>query len=132
MDIGAAGVVKALGPGEFALAIDNYRLLPFPLAAALALYLPWLEIASGLGVLWPKTRLGALSLLAGLGLVFLSALASGVARGLDIECGCFGHGHAGRPALIASLVRAALLVLVATALLWRESRVPQKGKPIVP
>ena len=118
-----AGVLKALDPGGFALAIDNYHLLPFPLAATLALYLPWLEILCGFGVLWPRLRLGALGLLAGLCLVFTGALALALVRGLDIDCGCFGHGLDGRPALIASLVRAVLLAVVAAVLLRREGKV---------
>ena len=39
-----AGIPKAMNPAAFAVSIDHYRLLPWWGAAALALYLPWLEI----------------------------------------------------------------------------------------
>ena len=70
-----AGGLKALDPAGFALSIDNYRLLPYPVAAALALYLPWLELGSGLAMLWSRIRLGALAVLLGLGLVFSGVIA---------------------------------------------------------
>jgi len=37
-----AGVVKIIDPVEFARDIDNYKLLPWPVAVGSALYLPWL------------------------------------------------------------------------------------------
>jgi len=115
-----AGVAKALDPAGFADSINGYRLLPYPAAAALALYLPWLEIACGLGVLWPRARLGALSLLFFLCLVFGGAIASAWMRDLDIGCGCFGGGEAGAAALRGSLARSVMLALLSGALLWVE------------
>ncbi len=120
----AAGALKALAPDDFAWAIYNYRLLPYPAAAALALYLPWREILCGVGVCWSRTRVGALSLLCALCLVFAGALASAWGRQLDIACGCFGSGHAGARALLLSLARAGLLGLVSGFLLRRELAVP--------
>ncbi len=115
-----AGVAKALDPAGFAGSINGYRLLPYPACAALALYLPWLEIACGLGVLWPRTRLGALSLLFFLCLIFGGAIASAWMRDLDIGCGCFGGGEAGAAALRGSLVRSVMLALLSGVLLWVE------------
>lgn len=115
-----AGGVKALDPAGFALSIDNYQLLPWTAAAALAVYLPWLELGCGLGVLWPKTRLGALAVLLGLGLVFSEATASALIRSLDISCGCFGDGGHGRSTLVISLIRSVSLTLLCGWLLWRE------------
>ena len=115
-----AGVAKALDPAAFADSIDGYRLLPDPVGAALALYLPWLEIAGGLGVLWPRARLGALSLLFLLCLVFGIAIASAWVRDLNIGCGCFGGGAIGAAALRGSLLRSIALALLAGALLWVE------------
>lgn len=119
-----AGAVKALDPAEFALAIDNYRLLPFPLSAALALYLPWMEIVCGLGLLRPRLRQGALSLLLLLCLIFTTALTSALARGLDVTCGCFGGSAGGRLPLLASLVRSVLLAAAAGLFLLRWEKRP--------
>jgi uncharacterized membrane protein YphA (DoxX/SURF4 family) len=115
-----AGALKALDPAAFAAAVDGYRLLPSPVVAALALYLPWLEIACGLGLFWPPTRLGALSLLFALCLVFAVAIASAWIRDLDISCGCFGAGATGAAALRRSLLRAIALAFLSAGLLWRE------------
>ena len=117
-----AGALKALDPAAFAAAVDRYRLLPYPAAAALALYLPWLEIACGAGVFWVRTRLGALNLLLGLCVMFSAALASAWWRHLDITCGCFGLGAGGPTALLFSLVRSLALGLASGLLLWGELR----------
>ena len=117
-----AGSLKALDPASFALSIDNSRLLPYPVAAAMAVYLPWLELVCGLGVLWPKTSRGALALLLGLCLVFSGAIASAWIRGLDISCGCFGADEAGRFSLVLSLARSVSLAVVCGWLFWRENQ----------
>ena len=86
-----AGVMKAFDPVGFARDIDNYKLLPWPVAVALGLYLPWLEIFSGLALITRRLYRGALLILAGLMIVFIAASMIAKARGLDISCGCFGH-----------------------------------------
>lgn len=85
-----AGVAKALDPGQFAVDIDRYRLLPHFALAPLALYLPWLEIVSGAGVIIGPARRGALLVLLALNFVFTLAIGSALVRGIDITCGCFG------------------------------------------
>lgn len=124
-----AGVVKALDPAAFGLAIDHYRLLPHPLAAIVAVYLPWVEIMGGASLFWPRVRLGALLLLLGLCLVFCAAVASALARGLDISCGCFGNGWESRPSLGLSLLRSMFLALIAWWLWWRATAVQGATAP---
>lgn len=123
-----AGGVKALDPAAFALAIDNYRLLPYPAAAVLAVYLPWLEIACGIGLFWSRLRLGALAVLVGLCLVFGGAIASAVMRDLDIACGCFGGDGGSRASLLISLVRSVTLILLGGWLLCREMHETGSGE----
>jgi uncharacterized membrane protein YphA (DoxX/SURF4 family) len=115
-----AGVAKALDPAVLADSIDGYRLLPYPAGAVLALYLPWIEIVAGAGVLWSRTRTGALSLLFLLCLIFCAAIGSALVRGLDIGCGCFGDGATGAAALGRSLLRSVALAMLAASLLWVE------------
>jgi putative oxidoreductase len=86
-----AGIMKAFDPVGFARDIDNYKFLPWPVAVALGLYLPWLEILSGLALVTRRLYRGALLILAGLIIVFIAASIIAKARGLDISCGCFGH-----------------------------------------
>jgi uncharacterized membrane protein YphA (DoxX/SURF4 family) len=75
-----AGILKVLDPVQFARDIDNYKMLPWPAAVALALYLPWLEILCGLALIVRRLYRGAVLLLTGLTIVFIVA-----------SCGCFGH-----------------------------------------
>ncbi len=46
-----AGAIKAWNPTAFLVDIKHYDLLPHRLAVVLALYLPWLEISSGLALI---------------------------------------------------------------------------------
>ena len=86
-----AGVIKAMDPVAFANDIDNYKILPWPLAVRLAFYLPWLEMLCGLALLLRSFYRGGLFILTGLVSIFIIASVVAKARGLDITCGCFGH-----------------------------------------
>jgi uncharacterized membrane protein YphA (DoxX/SURF4 family) len=112
-----AGVLKALDPASFADDIGRYRLLPFFADAPLALYLPWLEITCGLALIAGLARRGALAVLLALTALFTLALASALARGLDLDCGCFGPAHPTAPAL--ALARNFVL---GAALVWLRHR----------
>jgi putative oxidoreductase len=126
MAIGAvficAGALKAFDPAQFAGDIANYRLLAHTAGAALALYLPWLEIVCGAALIFKKSYRGALLILTALCLVFLAALVSAKARGLDISCGCFGHAHP-HPLALSLLLDSALLATL-ILLLVAEFRRP--------
>ena len=86
-----AGAIKVLEPVQFAIDIDNYKILPWTVSVGLAFYLPWLEIFCGLALILRRLYLGGLSILTGLVAVFLVATIAAKVRGLDITCGCFGH-----------------------------------------
>jgi len=124
-----AGVAKALNPGQFAIDIDHYRLLPDVALAPLGLYLPWLEIVSGIGVVFGPARRGALLVLLVLNLVFILAIGSALVRGLDIACGCFGAALS--MGLSLSLARNALLGAANLWLLCEEKRVAREIPPAI-
>ena len=86
-----AGALKVLDPRGFAIDIDNYKILPWPIVVAFAFYLPWLEIFCGLALVARKFYGGGLSILTALVAVFIVAGVFAKARGIDISCGCFGH-----------------------------------------
>src|SRR2546430_584399 len=86
-----AGVSKVLDPAQFANDIDNYKTLPWFISVRLAFYLPWLEIFSGLAIIFRFLYRGGLSILIALITVFIGATIAAKVRGLDITCGCFGH-----------------------------------------
>lgn len=88
-----AAVPKILDPYAFSLQIRAYDMLGEGLSRWLAVVLPWLELLTGLlllGGVW----LGAASALAsGMMIMFSIAIVSAMARGLKIDCGCFGSDH---------------------------------------
>lgn len=92
-----AGAAKAIHPGQLMVDIQRYQLVSDRLAWLGAGYLPYLEILSGVALLIPRTEQTARFILVGLLLVFVGALISAWARGLNITCGCFGGGLAEKP-----------------------------------
>lgn len=87
-----AGALKVTNLGQSALAVRAYQLLPYDVAGYVGYALPVLEIGIGLLlVLGLFTRAAAV---AGsvLMLAFVVGIASAWARGLSIDCGCFGGG----------------------------------------
>ena len=85
-----AAISKASDPEGFARAITNYKLLPIFLINILAIILPWIELCAGIllifGVLVKENSM----ILGGLLVVFVVAILISLARGLNIDCGCFG------------------------------------------
>ena len=85
-----AAVSKVSEPEEFARAISNYKLLPIYLINILAIVLPWIEICAGILLVFGISVKENSAILSGLLLVFIIAIAISLARGLNIDCGCFG------------------------------------------
>ncbi|HEY2800653.1 MAG TPA: MauE/DoxX family redox-associated membrane protein [Chthoniobacterales bacterium] len=85
-----AGITKVSAPMKFASDISNYQILPWSLGVRFAFYLPWLEIAVGLALIFQRLFLGALALAIALMLVFLGATIWARLQGINIACGCFG------------------------------------------
>ena len=87
-----AGLLKVGHLETSARSVRAYQLLPYDVAGYLGYGLPVLEAAIGvLLVLGLFTRFSAV--VAGLLMaVFIVGIASAWARGLSIDCGCFGKG----------------------------------------
>jgi putative oxidoreductase len=91
-----ASIDKLRDPLQFADSIAAFAILPAILISPLALGLPPFEVACGLLLLWPRSRrVGALAV-ALISIVFFTALASALLRGLTLDCGCFGAGAPSR------------------------------------
>jgi putative oxidoreductase len=117
-----AGALKAADPNAFAEEIMRYQLAPWPVAVALALWLPFLEMAAGAAILIPALRAGALAIVTALLIAFTVALLSAWQRGLNIDCGCFGPAL-GPQTVIQGLERdGLLLVLLAGVWAYRARR----------
>jgi hypothetical protein len=87
-----ASLDKIAYPAVFAKDVYNYQILPDALINLTALVLPWLELFLGLCLLAGIWLPGAVLTVNGLMVVFLAALVFNLARGLDINCGCFSTG----------------------------------------
>ena len=100
-----AGGLKAFKPAEAATAVAAYKILPTQLAHLVGYALPWLEIAIGLLLLIGLSIRLATMIAGAVMLVFAVSIISVWARGLLIDCGCFGGGGAMDPALAATVHR---------------------------
>ncbi|CAB4550648.1 unannotated protein [freshwater metagenome] len=87
-----AGALKIGNLQKSAMSVRAYEMLPIWLANFFGYALPWVEIGIGaLLILGVAVRImGALGALIMLG--FIIAIAQAWARGLSIDCGCFGGG----------------------------------------
>jgi len=89
-----AAWTKLSTPWElFAMSIDSYQLLPLTMVEFVARTLPWFELAVGLCVLagiFLRTAAVATSLLLA---VFFGLMVRAYAKGMEINCGCFGPGE---------------------------------------
>ena len=110
----------------FAMSIDSYQLLPEWAVLALARTLPWFELALGLllasGLWLPYAALVTSAQL----LVFFSVMVRAYAKGLGIDCGCFGVGEA---LSVKTLARDGLLVACALALTLSAFAARSSTKP---
>ncbi|HEX4814343.1 MAG TPA: MauE/DoxX family redox-associated membrane protein [Nonomuraea sp.] len=112
----AAGALKIGNPSDSVVAVKAYQLLPDSIAVTVGHILPILEIVVGvLLVVGLLTRVAAA--IAGLlMLAFVVGIAWAWARGLRIDCGCFGGGGqlgAGQePAYLLDILRDFGLVLL--------------------
>lgn len=78
---------------EFAVVVESYGILPPDPSQSAAAVLPWVELFVGFALVFgyftPLASAGAGALLA----IFLLALISTKARGIELpNCGCFGAG----------------------------------------
>jgi uncharacterized membrane protein YphA (DoxX/SURF4 family) len=128
-----AGVLKVPDPAAAMRAVRAYQLLPEALVGPVAFGLPVVEIAVGLALLAGVVVRTAAVAAAVLLVVFLAAVGSAWARGLQIDCGCFGGGGqvaAGRTGYPGEVARDVGLLIVALALArWPSSRLTLGRRP---
>lgn len=117
-----AGIPKALDPRETTVAVRAYQVLPDGLVPVVAGVLPFLEIALALLlILGLATRLAAVLSVALL-VIFIAGVVQAAARGLTIDCGCFGGGgevSAGQTEYTWEIVRDVLFAGLAAYLVVR-------------
>lgn len=79
---------KLINPEEFAKAIKNYDMLPLQVINIIAITLPYIELFAGLFLIFGFYKKGSSVILGMTLVVFIIALTSAYARGLNIDCGC--------------------------------------------
>jgi uncharacterized membrane protein YphA (DoxX/SURF4 family) len=118
-----AGWSKVFDLAASGRTVNAYQLMPFSLAKIVGAALPFVEIALALLLLAGLATRVVASVAAGLLAVYIGGIASVWARGLSIDCGCFGAGGqlaAGtHPNYFWDLVRDVALLAVAGFLAYR-------------
>lgn len=112
-----SGVMKLKDPIFFADVVRNYQLIGDPIAPALALLVPWIEIFAGIAVMLERFVRGGSFILTGALMVFTLAIAISWIRGLDITCGCFGQNE--ELNYPVKMVQNILLLAVGIAIWWK-------------
>lgn len=119
-----AGAIKVLDPQTSVQAVRAYELLPEGIGTVVGWGLPFLEIALGLLLaagLFVRTTAVIVAVVL---VAFIAAVASAAARGLSIDCGCFGGGGAVAPedtTYALEIVRDLCFLALAGWLIWRPT-----------
>ena len=117
-----AGVAKLGRPLTAERAVQAYDLFPLEVAKWIGLGLPFVEIALGLLLLLGLfTRVAAIAATL-LMVVFILGISQAWARGLTIDCGCFGGGGqigATETKYPQEIARDAVFALAGAWLWWR-------------
>lgn len=113
-----AGAAKVVDLEHFHAQVDQYRLLPHALEAPFAYSVPFVELLVGLylavGLLTRVAAAVGCVLMA----LFLAAQAQAWARGLSLDCGCFGTLAEERVGLVSILRDVGLGLPSLVMLLW--------------
>lgn len=118
-----SGIAKFTDPGQTYLAVKAYQVLPDAVVHPVATGLPLLELALGVLLLAGLLTRVAAVVAAVLLLVFIAGVAQSWARGLTIDCGCFGGGgevSAGQTQYPQEIARDVGFLVLATWLMVRS------------
>lgn len=92
--VAAAG--KLMDPVKFLGGISEYGILKGWALALAAAGMPGVEIVAAVGLLIPSMVRPSALLLGGMLLMFMAAMGSAMARGLELDCSCFDLLGAGK------------------------------------
>lgn len=125
-----AGLTKLTHVEGFADIISAYDLVPETLLGLVAMGIPALEVAAGLGLVFDIR--GSLSTVLALLLLFVLVLWFGILKDLDIDCGCFtGDDLAKHGALRAAMLRDLAMMAAGGYLIWWRRAVPMSPRGLV-
>jgi uncharacterized membrane protein YphA (DoxX/SURF4 family) len=122
--LGLAGLLKLPHPAESVRAVRAYRILPESIVPTVGYVLPLLEVAIALLLLLGLGTRVAAVFSALLMTAFIIGIASVAARGISIDCGCFGGGGEvaeGATHYTQEIIRDVCLLLLALLLVYRPA-----------
>ncbi len=123
-----ASIHKIADPGSFADTLYNYQLFPQMFIHFLAIFVPWLEMVAGVFLvvgIFPK---GSSFVLSGMLVAFIIALSINLARGLDIDCGCFDPQAAEHGSLWGTIIRDIVYLIPGVVILFfTKAKSPSKA-----
>jgi len=106
-----AAISKVTDSPGFSQSIYNYKLMPDFIINLLAIAFPWIELVAGILLVFGISVKENSAILSGLLVIFIFAIAISLARGLDIDCGCFGTVDGSKVGLMKILENIGLLLL---------------------
>ena len=86
-----ASIGKIIDPSEFSSAIHNFGVTPIYIENIIALYLPWIELIIGVGLILGIIYRASLNITIALLIVFILLILQAYLLGKSIDCGCFMH-----------------------------------------
>lgn len=81
---------KIIEPTNLMLSMNSFGLVPEFIVPFASYIMPWLELVVGLLLFYGFMSRGAAAWAAILYLIFTIAIISVIARGMSVDCGCFG------------------------------------------
>jgi uncharacterized membrane protein YphA (DoxX/SURF4 family) len=125
-----ASVGKLFNPVDFAKAILRYEFLPIYFVNIMAIVMPWVEFFTGALLILGLFK-KASSLIASISLVvFLIALTSAFARGLDISCGCFSLEETSSKGDIIYRIIEDIFMLIGTIIVFKFNEAKKIVEPV--
>lgn len=119
---------KIIDPGSFAKSIWYYHMVPGYLINFMALILPWLEMLTGLGLIFGVLYRGSIAWVIIMLLVFIIALSTAVAQGLDISCGCYKSTTSSSGEVGEAIIHDIVLIALSIQLYFSRSNRWMAGK----
>lgn len=119
-----AGALKLFEPTESVAAVRAYELLPGSLVQPVGQLLPVVEVVVGAMLVLGLLTRGAAVVSALLFVAFIIGIASVWARGMNIDCGCFGGGGYDPNASDKypwEIARDVVLLIASLVLVWLRS-----------
>lgn len=106
----AAAIPKIADPAGFAAKLPNYRVFPDALVNIIAAVAPMLELVAAAALVSGRLYRGGVWLSVGLMATFTALIGATLARGIDLDCGCFGALAPTEPVGALDLVRNLVLL----------------------